>query len=198
MDTKTYVSIESLTGTNMERLESFLCSIPHITEDVLDGVFDLVAGTDFLYAPASTRYHGARPGGLFDHSLKVAELLVQWTNKGLINWSRPCSPALVGLLHDWTKVGKYSIEPYGDPDAGPSYHYVDPSNREDFGGHGLDSCIKLLQRIYLTDEEVTCIRWHMGAYETDTWKLFDAAIHQHPSVLWTHHADMVASKIVGV
>lgn len=192
-------SVDSLVPKNLDRLESYLSRIPYMEEVVIDNVLSLVEGTDFLYAPASTMYHGARPGGLFDHSLAVAELLDKWTAKGLITWGRTCSPALVGLLHDWTKVGKYAMDPYGDPDGKPTYHYVSLSQRDDYGGHGSDSCIKLLQQIRLTDEEVACIRWHMGAYEgKEAWGLFDAAIHRYPTVLWTHHADMVASKIVGV
>ena len=52
----------------------------------------------------------------------------------------------------------------------------------------------------LTDEEIACIRWHMGAYEIDTkmWQYYDSAIRKYPNVLYTHTADMIASKIDGV
>lgn len=51
-----------------------------------------------------------------------------------------------------------------------------------------------------TDEEIACIRWHMGAYETDTkmWNYYGRAIETFPNVLYTHTADMIASKIRGV
>ena len=47
----------------------------------------------------------------------------------------------------------------------------------------------------LTEEEVFCIRYHMGAYEKEEWDYFDKAIRKYPNVLWTHTADMLASKI---
>ena len=42
-----------------------------------------------------------------------------------------------------------------------------------------------------------CIRYHMGAYEKDGWNEFDLAIRKYPNVLWTHTADMYASKVKG-
>lgn len=47
----------------------------------------------------------------------------------------------------------------------------------------------------LTEEEVLCIRYHMGAYETKDWAGFDLAIKKYPNVLYTHTADMLASKL---
>ena len=35
----------------------------------------------FFTAPASTKYHGNYEGGLFDHSLKVTEMLLELTDK---------------------------------------------------------------------------------------------------------------------
>ena len=60
------------------------------------------------------------------------------------------------------------------------------------------SVIRALQLVPdLTEEEMLCIRYHMGAYQTDEWNEFDAAIHKYPNVLYTHMADMGASKIMG-
>ena len=49
-------------------------------------------------------------------------------------------------------------------------------------------------------EEIICIRWHMGAFETDTkmWDYYGKAIEKYPNVLYTHTADMIASRIQGV
>ena len=57
----------------------------------------------------------------------------------------------------------------------------------------------LLSRwLQLTEEEILCIRYHMGAYETKDWDFFDKAIRKYPNVLWTHTADMYASKVKDV
>ena len=45
------------------------------------------------------------------------------------------------------------------------------------------------------EEEMLCIRFHMGAYITDDWDSFDRAIRKYQSVLFTHTADMYASKV---
>lgn len=45
-------------------------------------------------------------------------------------------------------------------------------------------------------EERLCIRYHMGAYETSDWDEYDQAIRKFPNVLWTHTADMLASKLM--
>lgn len=40
----------------------------------------------------------------------------------------------------------------------------------------------------------------MGAYERDTkmWEYYGRAIEKYPNVLFTHTADMIASKIIGI
>lgn len=55
------------------------------------------------------------------------------------------------------------------------------------------------QIMSLTEEEILCIRWHMGAYDKEeNWNHFNAAIRKYNNVLWTHVADMIASQIEGV
>ena len=163
-------------------------------------ILNLVDGTDFFIAPASTKYHGAYPGGLFDHSMMVTDHLIRWTQLGLCSWERAESPIIVGMLHDFTKVNKYGVKPDENgqyDEENPVYSYN--KDAVSFGGHGSDSLIKIALKLPLTEEEAMCIRFHMGAYEgKEAWKDYDKAIRQHPNVLWTHQADMVASKICGV
>ena len=154
--------------------------------DLLSQILD---DTDFYYSPASTKYHGAYVGGLFDHSMNVACVLKYLTSIGVCSkWENSRSPVIVGLLHDFTKIGKYNREEDG------SFKYN--SKALSYGGHGSDLVIKLLQTLQLSQEEVMCIRYHMGAYEKDDWDGFDRAIRQYPNVLWTHTADMYASKVL--
>jgi hypothetical protein len=153
----------------------------------------------FFTAPASTKYHGAYEGGLFDHSLEVAKQLVELTNRLGLTWETPGSPYIVGMFHDLCKVDNY-VEINTLEEVAPiniKYKY-NPSSI--IPGHGEKSVIMLQKHIKLTDEEIACIRWHMGAYETDTklWEYYGRAIETYPNVLYTHTADMIASKIVGV
>ena len=66
-------------------------------------------------------------------------------------------------------------------------------------GHGDKSVIIAQHLLPLTEEEVLCIRWHMGAYDDQkVWDNLGAAIEKYPNVLFTHTADMIASKVVKV
>ena len=162
----------------------FMCP-ERIPADILDEI-------GFFTAPASTIRHGSYIGGLFDHSLAVAQYLVEITKKLGLTWDEPRSPYIVGMYHDLCKCGFYT--PKKD---GPGYDYVPDLI---IPGHGDRSVIMLQSMFNLTDEEIACIRWHMGSYETDTrlWNCYGKAVSTYPNVLFTHTADMYASKVIGV
>lgn len=146
----------------------------------------------FFTAPASTRFHGAYEGGLFDHSYEVTKSLVELTRKLGLTWERSKSPYIVGMFHDLCKCDCYEY----DIETG-RYKYNDDLI---IPGHGEKSVIIAQTFIDLTDEEIACIRWHMGAYKKDPkmWEYYGRAIERYPNVLYTHTADMIASKIKGV
>lgn len=58
-------------------------------------------------APASTRYHGAYAGGLFDHSFNVCFNLLEWINQNKNTGLTPDDCILVGMLHDLCKAETY-------------------------------------------------------------------------------------------
>lgn len=147
---------------------------------------------DFFTAPASTKYHGAYEGGLFDHSLATAEALLELTEKLNLKWERPESPYIVGMYHDLCKCNNYV------KDFETDKYIYNPDII--IPGHGDKSVIMLQKYLKLTDEEIACIRWHMGAYEKDPkmWDYYGKAIEKYPNVLYTHTADMIASKIRGI
>jgi hypothetical protein len=146
----------------------------------------------FFTAPASIMYHGAYMGGLFDHSLATAKALVNLTEKLGLTWERECSPYIVGMFHDLCKCESYIYDIETD-----GYKY---NNDMIIPGHGDKSAIMLSRYMPLSSEEIACIRWHMGAYEKDPkmWEYYGRAIEKYPNVLYTHTADMIASKIEGV
>lgn len=146
----------------------------------------------FFTAPASTKYHGAYEGGLFDHSLATAKALVELTEKLGLNWKSQQSARIVGMYHDLCKCDNY--------DRDPETRLYRRNPEVIIPGHGDKSVIIAQKYIELTNEEIACIRWHMGAYETDTkmWEYYGKAVEKYPNVLYTHTADMIASKIVGV
>ena len=141
----------------------------------------------FFMKPAAIKHHGNYTGGLFDHSFEVMKTLVEMTEKFNIKWQNPRSPYIVGMFHDLCKVDDYVW------DEGWTYN-----PNKILKGHGEKSIILLSQFMTLTEEEIMCIRFHMGAYQTDEWEQWDAAIKKYETVLWTHTADMYASKVKGV
>lgn len=152
----------------------------------------------FFSAPASTKYHGNYEGGLFDHSFTVMNILVELSAKNNLKWQRAESPFVVGMFHDLCKIDQYRIdnsEPYTVGEA-TRYEYRTDT---DFKGHGDKSILLLCQHMTLTEEEVMCIRYHMGAFtEKDEWRDYTNAVHRYANVLWTHHADMLASHVCGI
>ena len=156
--------------------------------------YEWLCTTDFFRAPASTGFHAAYPGGLYDHSFNVTKCLLEFRDKGItVPWQRFESLFIVGLLHDVTKIGLYQPLHLGDENEHTYTHSLAYST---FGGHGYDSVCKIEQHTQLTEEEWYCIRYHMGAYETTAWEDYDRAIKRFPNVLWTHTADMLASKLM--
>lgn len=159
----------------------------------------------FFHSPASTKFHGAYEGGLFDHSLMVMNTLVDLSAKNGLKWQRAESPFVVGMFHDLCKIDQYRHPISGTIyDGGKECPVYDEQAWEynpdtTLKGHGDKSVILLSRHMTMTEEESLCILFHMGAFtEQDQWKSYTNAVHQFPNVLWTHHADMIASHVVGV
>lgn len=140
----------------------------------------------FFDAPASTKYHGNYEGGLFDHSYLVAKWLMDLTKKNNLQWKSKNSPYIIGLFHDLCKCDQYV-----KTDSGFEY-----AKDTLIKGHGDKSVMIASTLMQLTEEEVACIRYHMGAFTPqEEWSQYTNAIHKYPNVLWTHTADMIASHI---
>lgn len=166
-------------------------------EELLDeGVTEHLAKMGFFTAPASTKYHGAYEGGLYEHSRAVAGRLIRLTRNNNLTWQRPESPFIIGMFHDLCKCDQYIWVP--DKDLGAKDGHYEYNTNTLLKGHGDKSIILLSQFLTLTEEEILCIRYHMGAYERDDWDGFDKAIHKYSTVLYSHTADMLASKVDGI
>lgn len=175
-----------------------LCTKYGVAANVLD--VELLEDIGFFTAPASTKYHGAYEGGLFDHSYAVTQELLKFTGKLGLEWQAKRSPIVVGMFHDFCKVESYVQRERVNAETGETETAYEYNQDIIIPGHGDKSIIMLTHYMPLTPEEVACIRWHMGAYETDTnmWNYYGRAIKTYPNVLYTHTADMVASKILGI
>lgn len=167
------------------RIDKFRKLLPFIDA----GMLIYLIKNDFFLAPASTRFHGAYEGGLFDHSYEMALTLLDLSVKNNLKWCRPESPMIIGMFHDICKMDSYIIE-------GSTIKH-NPAIVDD--EHGDKSIRILSDLIELTGEEIACIKYHMGAFTDKAyWDDYSSAIRRYPNVLWTHQADMIASQIKGV
>lgn len=183
--------------TAKEKKELYIERIKQFEETPLNTILsedskNWLVWNGFFTAPASTKYHGNYEGGLFDHSLLVMNTLVQLTKDNQLQWGREESPYIIGLLHDLCKVNQYRETDVGEENP---YEY-----RTDtlLTGHGDKSVMVASTLLQLTEEEMYCIRYHMGAFvEKDEWNYYTRAVSKYPNVLWTHHADMIATHVCG-
>lgn len=144
----------------------------------------------FFQKPPSIHHHGAYTGALFDHSFAVTNILVDLTEQMGLNWQQDRSPYIVGMFHDLCKIDTYQRT------NDEKWEY---NNATLLPGHGEKSVILLQQHIKLTDEEMLCIRWHMGAFDDkENWNSYGRSVTKYQNVLWTHHADMYAARVLQV
>ena len=158
-------------------------SVVDNTEDFISTLLD----DGYFRAPASTMYHGCHEGGLWEHSVATTKHLLDITENMHLAWSRPESPYIVGLFHDLCKADNYC----GTKDI---WEY---NKSTLFKGHGVKSVLMLSSLIKLTEEEVACIVYHMGAFSEnkEDWRDYTRAVSKYPNVLWTHTADMLAAHV---
>ena len=173
-----------------------IMKLPDGTPLISLDMVDWLVSNGFFKAPASTKYHGNYEGGLFDHSCAVMKTLVDPTEKNGLKWE---NPYIIGMFHDLCKIDQYRGSRCKD---GVLYDHIvewEYNTETLLKGHGDKSVMLLSQHMKLTEEEVLCIRYHMGAFtDKEEWRDYTRAVHRYPNVLWTHHADMIASHVHGV
>ena len=167
-----------------------------------DKLLEWLEKSDFFTAPASTRFHLSRPGGLVEHSVHVYERLMN-----LCDMEAQYNPAfeepshetmaICGLLHDLCKVNLYKTEmrnrknEQGRWEQYPCYIHDDKLPY----GHGEKSVYIASGFMKLTREEAMAIRWHMGPWQDGEKQEAGRAFEMYPLALLTHVADMQATFI---
>lgn len=172
---------------------------------------------DFFTAPASSRYHLCRPGGLVEHSLNVYARLKQFLYSEYPDSDSPYSAetiAIVALLHDLCKVNFYepgyknqktydpekvAAAPRGSVKHDPGGDFIwetVPSytiNEKFIYGHGEKSVYIIRSFMQLSTEEAVAIRYHMGAWNHDEDRAAGNSFSRYPLAFFLHVADEAAS-----
>ena len=167
------------------------CFKTYISRPGAADLLEWMGANGFFEAPASMKHHGAEPGGLAQHSINVFERLAFIAAEAI----KPPqifnveTLAICGLLHDLCKIDAYREAP---EDAARRYEIT----RNFPAGHGEKSVILIMRFMYLTDEEILAIRWHMGQYDfyaKGGGYDLDNAFKQCKLAVMLHIADMMAT-----
>jgi len=159
--------------TVAERYENLKSKVLSRREEFLKFMEFVETETEYLTAPASTKFHLCKEGGLLEHSVNVAETLLKIKNT-LAAEIEDESCVIVGLLHDLGKVGMPSKSQY----------------------------IKNLQKSYppykfnnnlMTEEEVQAIIYHDGQYVDDNHSV---AGHEEKLTLLLQYADSWSGFVI--
>ena len=175
------------------KVKEYLCD--EVLNDIIDEFMDTHISKNFrqyletegyFHAPASRKFHGSFDGGLVRHCYAVTRKLLELTDNNNLTWQRPESPYIIGLFHDLCKIDQYKKTSDG-------YKYNEDRLLK---GHGDKSVMLLSQFMTLTEEEIACIMYHMGAFVPEKeWLSYTNAIHKYPNVAWTHMADLLAAHV---
>lgn len=133
-----------------------------------DELLNWLQASDFLSAPASTKFHGSHDGGLVEHSLNVFDCLKkEIVAEGLSEVYTDETIAIVSLLHDICKANFYKKSYRNVKENGKWVEKEVFDIDEKFPcGHGEKSVIILQNFIHLDAEEIFAIRAHMGGFDT--------------------------------
>ena len=164
----------------------------------------LAAESDYFTAPASTVYHGSYEGGLADHSLAVYHSLLRLKDAFGLTINDE-SAIVCALLHDFCKVNFYRKSQRSRKNQTTNqWEQVEVFEVDDRfpAGHGEKSVLLLMRFIWLSDEELMAIRWHMGGFDDaaaayNGSRTLSNAMRRYPLVTALQMADLAASYFDG-
>lgn len=177
----------------------------NITRPGADKLLAWIESSDFVAAPASTRFHLSSPGGLLEHSLHVFERMKAiCANEATITpgFNEPSMEtiAVCGLLHDICKANFYAVEMRNrknDQGRWEQYPFYVVDDKLPYG-HGEKSVYIISGFMRLSREEAMAIRWHMGFSDNDFQGggySVGNAFDKFPLAVLLHIADLQATYL---
>lgn len=179
--------------------------------DGVEKLLEFLEKTDFYTAPASTKFHESREGGLLRHSLNVyARMLNEFSNEQKLKPENDRitdedalrkvidSIAIVALLHDLCKYDMYVIDTKSKKQEDGSWEKVPfytMNNKRLPYGHGEKSVYIASGFIRLTRDEAIAIRFHMGGFEGEIGRETGLAFENYELAMLLHVADIKATYL---
>lgn len=172
-----------------KRYDYLLSKIDLRTKEVESFCEFLHNETNWLEAPASTKYHCSEKYGLIKHSVGVAELLLKLSHTIDSSSYTDESCIICGLFHDVGKVG-FGNNPFYIPNPNQSERLYRPfiiNNKIVAMSHAMRSLFLLSGYINLSPAEGQAIAYHDGPY-VDGYS--EIAMKEEPLTLLLHFADL--------
>lgn len=199
---------------NQDYIKRFEAMLSECNRDGMDKLLEYLRKSDFYTAPASTRFHSCHEGGLVEHSLNVADCLLDKLNDHI--WADRLSEVgresiiISALLHDICKSNYYAVEMKNKKIYSDHGKKSDSAGRYDWEtvpgytvddkipyGHGEKSVMMIEEFIKLKPVERYAIRWHMGFTEAkENWNTLSLAIKKYPLVLAIFEADLESTYLL--
>ena len=186
--------------TIIERYQTLKQKVTDRAEPFAKLMDHLEQNTEWMTAPASTRFHLCKESGLLEHSVNVAETLLR-IKEVLAPEISDESCIIVGLLHDLGKAGvpgnpqyirNESTErqkQYGYPASVPYQFNTDLT----YLSVPARSLYLALPYLSLSETEAQAIFYHDGQYVEDNRSV---AKNEEPLTLLLHYADNWCGFIV--
>ncbi|MBQ8159551.1 MAG: HD domain-containing protein [Clostridia bacterium] len=181
---------------DLEKQQMEFLDICHtnIQREGLAGLVNWLMTADFFRAPASTRFHGAYPGGLCQHSLDVYNYALRASN--LVDQPLDLeSLTVASLFHDVCKVNFYKVDRRNQKVNGvwTEVPYYTIEEKFAFGGHGSKSVFLVERFMRLKTDEAIAINCHMGFSDQGNVSSISQAYERCPLAWVIHVADEAAT-----
>ena len=180
----------------MDNKERFISLCSTVNREGMDVLMKWLEENDFYTCPASSRFHGAYPGGLLEHSLNVYDELKRLLSVYPEIQVSEESVVIAALFHDLCKVNMYTTEKRNrknDLGQWESYDAYTIKEKFCFGGHGSKSVFLAQHFIKLTPEEAVAINCHMSMFDDN--KYVGNSYEQFPFAWLLSVADQSATYI---
>ncbi len=184
---------------NNELKKRFIDLLLSTKRQGIENLISYLDRTDFFIAPASTQYHGAKPGGLLEHSIAVYEKICKLKSITPLCDFEDESLILISLLHDLCKVNFYELATRNvkneQTERWEKQTIYKINDKFPFG-HGEKSVFIINRFIELNIDEIMAIRWHMGAWSAESYnerQILSTAMNEYPLILLLQMADLAAT-----
>lgn len=174
--------------TEMKRITLYRSIAPEIcnTEEFVNYLISI----KYFMAPASKDINGVYEGGLFDHSVAVANIFRESIDMYHVPWSRDSSWFIGGMFHDLCVLD--------DLEQVDGVYQLKQAEQKDSRYYGERSLEYLKGHLELTTQEYESILWHRGSYiGLPSWEDYLTVIKKNPVAYTLFSCNNIATYIIG-